>query len=139
MFGGKVNKNGTNLCKAGEECQAGTTASSGEEGEGKFHAWHFGSFIAVGATGTVYVGDENRVQEFNANGEYQAQIKLPGFGTVTMLAVNSSRAMFSRARLKPTLFTRSTQRVVNFTLLISQHHRKSLPSILKRVTCMWDT
>ncbi len=54
MFGGKVNKNGTNICKAGEECQAGTTASSGEEGEGKFHPWRFGSFIAVGAIELVY-------------------------------------------------------------------------------------
>ena len=39
MFGGKVNKNGTNVCRAGEECQKGETASSGEEGDGTFHVW----------------------------------------------------------------------------------------------------
>jgi hypothetical protein len=97
MFGGDVNKDGSDVCKAGEECQAGAVASAGEEGEGKFHAWHLGSFIAVGATGTVYVGDEDRVQEFNSNGVYQGQIKLTGFGTPTALAVNASGDIFVRA------------------------------------------
>ncbi|HXB66062.1 MAG TPA: NHL repeat-containing protein [Solirubrobacteraceae bacterium] len=100
MFGGNVNENGTNICKAGEKCQAGETASENEEGEGKFHRWRFsiaGTFIAVGSSGTVYVGDENRVQEFNEQGEYQTQIKLSGFGIPTALAVNVSGDVFLRA------------------------------------------
>lgn len=92
-----VSKSEEDICQAGEACQAGKTASSGEEGEGKFHAWSAGSFVAVGSAGIVYVGDENRVQEFAPDGAYSTQIKLPAFGKVTALAVNESGDVFVHA------------------------------------------
>jgi len=91
MFGGDVNKtSGGDVCSATEECQAGVTASSGEAGEGRFHEWGVGAFLAVGSSGTVYVGDENRVQIFSSSGVYQTQIELPGGGDVLALAVDGA-------------------------------------------------
>jgi hypothetical protein len=91
MFGGSVNKTtGGNVCTAVEVCQAGATAAAGEAGEGKFHAWAIGALVAVGPSGTVYVGDENRVQEFESNGVYQGQIELPAGGKVLALAVDGA-------------------------------------------------
>jgi NHL repeat-containing protein len=95
MLGGGVNKTtGGNVCTAAEVCQAGVTASSSEAGEGKFHPWGVGAFLAVGSSGTVYVGDENRVQEFNSAGVYKSQIELPGTGRVTALALDSSEDLY---------------------------------------------
>jgi hypothetical protein len=94
-FGGQVNKTtGGNVCTAAEVCQAGVTASSGEAGEGEFHEWGIGAFVAVGPSGTVYVGDENRVQEFKSSGVYQGQIELPGGHAVTALAVDSAANVY---------------------------------------------
>ena len=95
-----VSKSEENICTAGETCQAGQIASESEEGEGKFHAWSAGSFIAVGQTGTVYVGDENRVQEFDQNGTYLKQVQLPGLGKVKTLAVNASGNIFVSAAIE---------------------------------------
>lgn len=100
MFGGHVNATtGGDVCTAAELCQAGVAASSGEVGEGAFHPWGVGALIAVGSSGTVYVGDENRVQEFTTAGVYQGQIELPGAGRVTALAVDSSGNAYVKAQL----------------------------------------
>jgi hypothetical protein len=92
MFGSEVNKHGGDVCKVGEECQAGAEASTAsEEEEGKFHAWPVGSsLVTVSTTGTVYVGGNERVQEFDSEGKYEGQIALTGIGTVTALALNGS-------------------------------------------------
>jgi hypothetical protein len=96
MIGGEVNetKDKTagaseaekNLCTAvsGDVCTAGTAGG----GQGQFAVEP--EAIAVGADGTVYVGDENRVQEFSAEGVYQGEIPLSGVGRVEALALDGA-------------------------------------------------
>ncbi len=103
MFGGGVDQGGGspanpgNVCTAqyianGDACGAGTAGNPGP-GEGQFGT-PFGasSYIAVhrGTTpseDTIYVGDQERVQEFDREGHYSAQIPLPGL-RVQSLAVS---------------------------------------------------
>jgi hypothetical protein len=76
----------------------------GEEGTspGQFGALSvIGSYITVDGAGTptvtddkVYVGDENRIQQFNADGEYQAEISIPG-ERVRGLAVDSAGYVYA--------------------------------------------
>ncbi len=78
MFGGEVNAstNG-NLCSASETCQAGVEGT----GNGFFSelpATSPGSYIAVGPSDKVYVGDKERIQVFNSSGEFQESIAVPG-------------------------------------------------------------
>jgi hypothetical protein len=75
-----------NLCTdaSGDVCTAGTAGG----GQGQFAIEP--EAIAVGPDGTVYVGDENRVQEFNAEGAYQGQIPLIGAGGVEALALDGA-------------------------------------------------
>jgi DNA-binding beta-propeller fold protein YncE len=95
MFGGNVNETkveggGTeaekNLCTAasGNECGPGVTGV----GEGKFSEWPAGDFIDVGSDDTLYVGDKDRIQEFNPNGTFKGQIALPEPGLVHSIAVD---------------------------------------------------
>jgi DNA-binding beta-propeller fold protein YncE len=82
MFGGQVNATAhergetadEDICpvQPGDKCQAGSVGSA----EGQFEFPVEGNFIAVGSSGTVYVGDRNRVQEFSSSGVYQSQVKL---------------------------------------------------------------
>jgi DNA-binding beta-propeller fold protein YncE len=106
MFGGGVNatahergeKADEDVCpvQPGDRCQAGTVGPA----NGHFEFPVEGNFIAVGSTGTVYVGDRNRVQEFSSSGAYQSQVKLfpalyetePG-GTIA-LVVNASGDLY---------------------------------------------
>jgi hypothetical protein len=100
-FGGEVNKTKVeakaseaeqNVCTAasGDECQAGTEGS----GPGQFQGLEHNA-IAVGPTGTVYVGDTERVQEFSAGGALEETIALPaGSGAVQALAVDSSGEIY---------------------------------------------
>jgi NHL repeat-containing protein len=102
MFGGDVNKTKVeeagsteaeqNLCTAasGDVCQAGTTGT----GQGQFGAWKVGSFIAVGPGDIVYVGDNNRVQEFNPDGTFNSELVLPETGFVESLAVDPSGNLY---------------------------------------------
>jgi hypothetical protein len=101
-FGGGVNQTKVeeagsteaeqNLCTAGsgDVCQAGTTGT----GQGQFGAWRVGSFIAVGPSDIVYVGDENRVQEFNPDGTFNSELVLPETGFVESLAVDPSGNLY---------------------------------------------
>lgn len=80
MFGGDVNvADGSDVCTAGDieggdVCGAGSFGNPGP-GEGQFSAWGYrGDFIDVGPTGTVFVGDNERVQEFNPDGTFAGQI-----------------------------------------------------------------
>ncbi len=93
MFGGHVNKDGADVCVAGEECQAGTLGM----GDGEFD-WAFEkAIIAVGPGGDVYVGDKARVQVFGPSGVWKENISLSALsseGKVTALAVNSVGDVF---------------------------------------------
>ena len=86
MFGGEVNATTKgNVCLAGEACAAGVEGP----GTGEFQRTS-GEIIAVDSAGTVYVGDENRVQKFTPGGAYEGQIALPGAGSIEALAVDPS-------------------------------------------------
>jgi hypothetical protein len=69
------------VCTVVAECQAG----SGGTANGQFSVWPLTSFITVNSGGVVYVGDENRIQVFNAEGAFQSQLPLPEPGTVGSL------------------------------------------------------
>jgi hypothetical protein len=92
MFGGGVNETTSgDVCLAGEVCRAGTAGSEPGEFE---QLGDEGGGIAVDAAGNVYVGDLNRVQEFNPGGVSVAQIALPGAGSIEAVAVNSSGDLY---------------------------------------------
>jgi DNA-binding beta-propeller fold protein YncE len=92
MFGGEVDK-GThhpgNVCTVayiaeGDVCGAGVAGG----GEGQFETTGYGNYIAVGPTGTIYVGDKGRMQEFESDGAFKSQIVLEGqFATKTVQAL----------------------------------------------------
>jgi hypothetical protein len=91
MFGGHVNQGtGANVCVAGETCQAGVQGT----GNGEFSYWpSLGSFVAVGPGGGVYVGDQARVQVFEASGVWKENILLASLsstGRPSALAVDSA-------------------------------------------------
>jgi hypothetical protein len=89
-FGGEVNATTTaDVCLAGESCQAGTPGP----GPSQFESIGRNA-IAVGPTGTVYVGDVNRVQKFSSAGAPQGEVELPGAGAVELLAVDSSGELY---------------------------------------------
>ncbi len=77
---------GAEICRdgAGDVCKAGVTGRAPGEFEvawlGGFEAWsHFaGSLIATGPGDTLYVGDYGRIQEFEADGSFKAQLPLAG-------------------------------------------------------------
>ncbi|HYJ21923.1 MAG TPA: hypothetical protein VEW07_07870 [Solirubrobacterales bacterium] len=79
MFGGGVNETkSSNLCTAasGDVCRAGTSGSD----PGEFGNWApFSNMIAVGPNDDVYVGDENRIQRFDSEGDY-----IESIGTATL-------------------------------------------------------
>ncbi len=109
MFGGGVDSGGGtpahpgNLCTAeyiadGDTCGAGSTGT----GPGEFGGWNvggstLGSFIAVGPADKVYVGDEGRIQRFNAAGEYQASISegLAATDRVKALAADAAGNLYA--------------------------------------------
>lgn len=83
-----------NLCtqeeieKTGVKC---TSPSAGGGGDGAFSFPEVrGNLLAVGGPeGLLYVGDEGRVQEFEADGKYRGDIPLAG-NTVAALAVDGA-------------------------------------------------
>jgi hypothetical protein len=95
MFGGDVNEaTKGDVCLAGEKCQAGTEGT--DNGQFELHNLD-GTYIAVGLTGTVYVGDESRVQEFSPEGVYKSQLTLTGAGHTRYLAVDSSEDLYIKS------------------------------------------
>lgn len=111
MLGGKVNKNGTNVCRAAEEseCQAGQKGT----GPGEFdELGSGGNVLTIGVEDhLLYVGDScpasleecksvatrARVQRFEANGTWVGQTSLDALseeGLVTAVAVNTPGEMF---------------------------------------------
>ena len=93
MIGKEVNQSTkANICTEkeieteGVSCQAG--AFSGEHG-----AFAFPQVLAVGPTnGLLYVGDQQRVQEFEATGKYKSEIPLGS--SVSTLAVDQASDVY---------------------------------------------
>jgi NHL repeat len=90
MFGKEVNENTKgNICtaeeiKKGVKCEAGVQAAPASIEHGAFNfAQGRGNLLAVGPAPEhlLYVGDEQRVQEFNAGGEWKGEIPLTGIST----------------------------------------------------------
>jgi len=81
------------ICTAvsGDTCQAGKVGT----GAGEFEWTPAGTFVAVGAAGTVYVGDENRIQEFEPTGQDKGQIVLAGAGKTTALAIDAGEDLYT--------------------------------------------
>jgi hypothetical protein len=77
MFGGGVNETtGGNVCTSASSdvCRKGTQG----EGDGQF-AGGFGSYIATGPTGTIFVGNpKGRIQEFEPSGAFKSKVILEG-------------------------------------------------------------
>ena len=72
-----------NLCTAasGDECGGGTEGG----GQGQFSQWSFGHFIAPSPDGeTIYVGDFERIEEFDTAGHYLGEIPLPGLNPYSL-------------------------------------------------------
>ncbi|HEU4906989.1 MAG TPA: hypothetical protein VFT19_12865 [Solirubrobacterales bacterium] len=107
MFGGEVNKTKVegaapeaeqNVCPVdpGDACQA----SSEGAGNGQFGSWVAGSYIAPSPDGeTIYVGDQERVQEFDSGGNYLGELPDPGGvlagETVQSLAVGPAGSLYA--------------------------------------------
>jgi hypothetical protein len=76
MFGGEVDKTTTaNRCTAlsGDECGVGTPGTgSGQFSEGFFRG------IALGSGGELFATDKERIQRFNSEGEFEAELPEPG-------------------------------------------------------------
>jgi hypothetical protein len=74
-------------------CQAGVVIEGVSEGPGEFErmAPHA---IAVDSAGTVYVGNDGRVQEFSDTGSFERQVTLENVGFVEALAVNEAGDIF---------------------------------------------
>jgi hypothetical protein len=90
MFGGDVNSTTKgDVCLAGEACQAGTEGP----GPGQFEGLT-GRSIAVDSTGTVYVGDRERVQRFSESGVQEGEFTVAGAGQVRNLAVDSAKDIY---------------------------------------------
>lgn len=110
-FGGKVNTTKVrqaeegqaitaaeeDACSAGEACQAGAIAATGEPGDGAFHRWAVGPILAAGPGGTVYVGDEDAIEEFDSSGQFTGEIPLPGAGKVSALAVDAHGNLYLKS------------------------------------------
>ena len=99
MFGRNVDRgphHPGDLCTA-EYIAAGDTCG-GESvgtGPGEFGSGHLP--LAVDASGNVWVGDMDRVEEFNAKGEYLSEVVLPGVGEVRSLAMDAAGDFYAIA------------------------------------------
>lgn len=100
MFGGDVNEGGGTPSSPGDVCTAQHMANGDMCGPGKFGSGDGefgtgsittldagGSVIAAGPSGTIYVGGQERIQEFSADGTFLKSIPFPG-EYVSSLAVD---------------------------------------------------
>ena len=94
MFGGGVNEtDGTDICTAasGDTCGEGSVGTGQSEFfEADFtNSFRTGSdYIDFGPNGLLYVGDRDRIQKFEADGDYVGSLPLPKNGTPGMLDVD---------------------------------------------------
>lgn len=101
MFGREVNATTKgDVCNAGEACQAGIEVPEGSvAGPGEFRGLT-GHSVAVDSEGTVYVGDENRVQRFGEEGVVVGEVVIPGAGRIEKLAVDSVKDIYVHGALQ---------------------------------------
>jgi WD40 repeat protein len=99
MFGKEVNENGTDVCLAGEKCQAGRDGT----GDGEFSGYIDEGALTVGPTGDVFVGDHERVQEFSPEGAFIASFALNSGGYALSLAVDGAGNMYVASYQSPSL------------------------------------
>ncbi len=106
MFGGEVNKtSGADICTAAD-ITGGDVCGEGIEGTGPSEfsldlvegVWR--DYIDIAPDGTVYVGDQDRIQKFDEDGNYLSSLPLPEAGSVGALALDpeSGDVYFSYAR-----------------------------------------
>jgi DNA-binding beta-propeller fold protein YncE len=91
MFGKEVNKTThENICTAAshDECGAGVRGT----GPGQFDTGD--NPVAVDGGGDVWVGDEERLEEFSSAGVLIGEVPLTGKGTITSLVVNAAGTDF---------------------------------------------
>jgi YD repeat-containing protein len=82
------------LCTAasGDTCGAGTPGTA----PGQFGAFPEGAHVAIGPAGAVYVADSDRVQRFEADGSFAAQVAIPLARPITQLAVDPAGNLYVR-------------------------------------------
>ena len=110
MFGGGVDQgphHPGNLCSPqyvaeGDDCGAGAPGSGPgffAEVSGRQRWSEEGSnSIAVGPDGTVYVGDFERIQEFEPDGSYKGELSVPKAQFISSLAVDSAEHVYANSR-----------------------------------------
>ncbi|HTZ87257.1 MAG TPA: hypothetical protein VMB05_11380 [Solirubrobacteraceae bacterium] len=84
MFGRNVHAGGGDVCRVGESCTAGEAG----EGPGQFEGR--AGVIATTSTGSVVVGDVERLEVFDSEGMLEREVSLPGAGKVAALAVDEA-------------------------------------------------
>jgi hypothetical protein len=103
VFGGEVNETKDNALGAtaaeknvcavssGDVCKAGVAG----HGHGEFESIGRDA-VAVDSTGTLYVGDLERVQKLDAAGGFEGEVTMPaGSGSVETLAVDSNKNLYA--------------------------------------------
>ena len=87
MFGGEVNKTTKeNVCtraqlEGGDECGIGTVGTApGQFSDGFFEG------SALGPSGQLFAADNERIQRFNLQGEFEASIPVPGHKVRTLFS-----------------------------------------------------
>jgi hypothetical protein len=103
-IGKEVNgKTKGNLCtheeevKGGVKCTGPALRKSSEPNKSEHGSFNFestGDLLAVDPAGTLYVGDEDRVQEFKDTGEFSGEIPLEANARVYGLAVDPSSNVY---------------------------------------------
>ncbi len=94
MFGGEVNKtSGADVCTAaditgGDECGAGIEGTGPSEFSIDFVSRTFRDYLDIAPDGTVYVGDQDRIQKFDEDGNYLSSLPLPEPGPPGALALD---------------------------------------------------
>ncbi|MBS1878921.1 MAG: NHL repeat-containing protein [Actinobacteria bacterium] len=73
--------------EAGESASLLLSFGSPGSENGQFGGWEVGNFIAAGPGPTIYVGDTNRIQEFDASGSFIKSVPVAG-ESVQSLAVD---------------------------------------------------
>ncbi len=79
--------------KEHEECGEGTPGPGAGEFEGEGYAIAVDNFAGESAE-DVFVGTSERIERFNAAGEFLSELKLPGAGEIVSLAVDASENLY---------------------------------------------